>query len=298
MIADYDDVLTEPIDWTWTLGDEHDPVEPSLVLLPGRVDPPASELGGSSAFGQFDSQREAATAADALSGICVGQTVILPNQPYPWGDEADQKTLRAVIDQLTASGARDAFITDADTGSLTYFDIRARCEHRDEALAIGRQMAPIMWPPWLQGLIKPWAPGRRLTEEQVRARMYIAHLRRRSNRQPQDEFEWKIWDVWQAWQQDQEKAAAQLVAGAIVDHQLEIKVHTDEATLHAMLGEEPEEWGLPWHLHWQVLVDGKDVCLSSIWCQHAAAGFPALVTWLSDNGVQSAKYSVYNLRRP
>ena len=32
MIANHDDVLTEPIDWTWTFGDEHDPVEPSSVF--------------------------------------------------------------------------------------------------------------------------------------------------------------------------------------------------------------------------------------------------------------------------
>lgn len=48
----------------------------------------------------------------------------------------------------------------------------------------------------------------------------------------------------------------------------------------------------------EVIIDESDVCLSSIWCQHAAAGFPALVRWLKDSGVQGAKYSIYNLMRP
>ena len=298
MIADHDDVLTEPIDWTWTFGDEHDPVEPSSVLLPGRVDAPASNLEGSSAIGQFDSQPQAAAAADALSGMCVGQTVILPNQPNPWGDEADQNTIRVVIDQLTAAGARDAFITDEDTGSLTWFDIRARCEHRDEALAIGRQMAPIMWPPWVKGLIKPWAPGRRLSEQQVRARMYIARLWRHSDRQPRDEFESKIWQIWRAWQELQETAANQLVAGVPIDEELAAAGRKHEATLRSMLGEEAEVRGSPWYLQWKVLVEDNDVCLSWVWYMHVAAGFPALVRWLDQSGVQSAKYAVYNLTRP
>jgi hypothetical protein len=295
---DRDDyVLTDPTDWTWTFGLEHEPAEPNSVLLPGRVDAPASKVEGSSVIGQFNSQPAAAAAADALSGICVSETVILPNQPYPWDEHADA-TLAAVIDQFKDKGARDVFVTDADTGYLTQFDIRAHCENREQALAIGRQMAPILWPPWVNGLIKPWAPGRRLTGEQVRARMYIASLWGRSNRQPQDEFESKIWDIWQAWQQDQKKTAAKLVAGATVDDQPAIKGHEFEADLHAMLGEEPEEWGLPWNLQWKVLIDEKDVCLSSISCQHAAASFPALVRWLKDSGVRSAEYSVYNLIRP
>jgi hypothetical protein len=297
-VLDRDDhVLTNPTDWRWTLDLDHEPAEPESLLLPGRVDAPASNLEGSSVLGQFDSQPAAAAAADASSGICVSQTVILPNQPYPW-DENANRTLAAVIDQLKGEGARDAFVTDADTGYLTLFDIRAHCENREQALEIGRQMAPISWAPWVNGLIKPWAPGRRLTEEQVRARMYIANLWERSNRHPQDEFESKIWDLWQAWQEVQEKAAAGYLAGVSEDPQLAIRGQECESALHGMLGEESEEWGLPWYLQWKVLIDEKDVCLSWVWCQHASAGFPALVRWLKDSGVRSAEYSVYNLMQP
>src|SRR5437899_1798960 len=137
---------------------DDEPAEPSTVLLPGRVDAPASSRDGCSAVGQFASQSAAAIAADALAGICVAETVILAGQPYPWDDEAEEDTVPAVIDQLKAAGARDAFITDADTGYMHSIDIRAHCEDRDQALAIGRQMVPIS-PPFHEGLIQPWAPG-------------------------------------------------------------------------------------------------------------------------------------------
>jgi len=211
MIADHDDVLTDPVrGWTWSFGMDDEPAEPSSVLLPGRVDAPSSSRDGSSAVGQFRSESAAATAADALAGICVSETVILPGQPYPWGDEADQDTLRAVTGQLIAAGAHDAFITDADTGYLHSIDIRAHCDDRDLALAIGRRMVP-MSPPFHEGLIKAWAPGRKLTEDQVRARMYVASLER-SDRPPRDELESKIWAIWRAWREDQLRAANQHVA--------------------------------------------------------------------------------------
>src|SRR5260370_16183252 len=89
-------------------------------------------------------------------------------------------------------------------------DIRAHCEDRDQALAIGRQMIPISRP-FQEGLIKPWAPGRKLTEDQVRARMYVARLER-SDRPPRDELESKIWSIWRAWREDQLRAANQHVA--------------------------------------------------------------------------------------
>jgi hypothetical protein len=78
VIAKDDDVLTKPIRWSWTAGMEHDPVEPRSQLLPGRADAPAPTADGCSAVGQFESQSAAAAAADALSGICVAETVILP----------------------------------------------------------------------------------------------------------------------------------------------------------------------------------------------------------------------------
>jgi hypothetical protein len=82
-LTDHDDVLTNPIfpphePWSWTSGMDHDPEEPSSVLLPGRVDQPASNVQGSTAVGQFGSASAAAAAANALSGICVAATVILP----------------------------------------------------------------------------------------------------------------------------------------------------------------------------------------------------------------------------
>jgi hypothetical protein len=301
MIADHDDVLTDPIGgWTWTLGMDHEPVEPSSVLLPGRVDAPALSSDGSSAVGQFPSQSTAAIAADTLTGICVAETVILPGQPYPWGDEADQVTLRAVIDQLIAAGARDAFITDADTGYTTMLDIRAQCQDRDQALAIGRQMVPIS-PPFDGGLVKPWAPGRTLTEDQVRARMYVASLER-SDRQPRDELESKIWEIWRAWREDQARAASRLAEATglqvnTVDG-ITAAIQRRKAALDFVLGTEAEEWGSPWYLHWQALVENNELCLSSVWCMRIATGFPALVRWLNESGVSSAKYSVYNLMRP
>ncbi len=303
MIADHDDVLTDPVHgWTWSFGMHDDPAEPSSVLLPGRVDAPASSRDGCSAVGQFASQSAAATAANALAGICVAETVILAGQPYPWDDEAEQDTVPAVIDQLTAAGARDAFITDADTGYMHSIDIRAHCEDRDQALAIGRQMVPIS-PPFHEGLIKPWAPGRKLTHDQVRARMYVASLER-SDRPPLDELESKVWSIWRAWREDQLRAANQYVAvptlgdisaamGDISDAMQKHKVALD-----VFLGAETEEWGSPWYLGWQVVVENNDVCLSSVWCMHIATGFPALVRWLDDSGVKSATYSLYNRMRP
>lgn len=297
MVEDDDDVLTDPPGWTWTEGPDHDPVEPTWPLLPGRVDRPASIHEGSSAVGQFDTHSAAAAAADVLSSICVAQTVILPGQPYPWGGPADQDILTAVIDQLNGAGSRDAFITDADTGYYTQLDIRAHCTTRGEALAIGRQMAPIEWPPWLRGLIKPWAPGRKLSEEHVRARLYIASLWRRSDRKPRDELESKIWEVWRAWREEQDEVASQLLTGAGTNEGSKSTMEAYVASLHSMLGEEPEEWGLPWYLSWQIRVDNADVCLSFVSC-HVATGFPALVRWLRESGVESANYAVYNLMRP
>jgi len=302
MTTDHDDVLTDPIGgWTWTFDMDHDPVEPSSVLLPGRVDAPALGRDGSSAVGRFASQSTAATAADALTGICIAETVILPGQPSPGGDEADQDTLRAVIDQLIAAGALDAFITDADTGYSTLLDIRAQCQNRDEALAIGRQMVPIS-PPFHQGLIRPWAPGRKLTEDQVRARMYLASLER-SDRQPRDELESKIWEIWRAWREDQSRVASRLVADATGLHvnaveDITAAIQKRKAALHLVLGTEAEEWGSPWYLDWQVVVENNELCLSSVWFMRIATAFPALVRWLNDSGVNSAKYSLYNLMRP
>ncbi|HWO46229.1 MAG TPA: hypothetical protein VNO87_11735 [Methylomirabilota bacterium] len=302
MIADHDDVLTDPVrGWTWSFGMDDEPAEPSSVLLPGRVDAPSSSRDGSSAVGQFRSESAAATAADALAGICVSETVILPGQPYPWGDEADQDTLRAVTGQLIAAGAHDAFITDADTGYLHSIDIRAHCDDRDLALAIGRRMVP-MSPPFHEGLIKAWAPGRKLTEDQVRARMYVASLER-SDRPPRDELESKIWAIWRAWREDQLRAANQHVAdptglhvSAVGDIRAAMQKH--KVALDVFLGTEAEEWGSPWYLHWQAVIENNDLCLSSVWCMHIATGFPALVRWLHESGVKSATYSVYNRMRP
>jgi hypothetical protein len=302
VISDHDDVLTTPdfqpyFHSRWTLGMEHDPVEPNSVLLPARVDAPASSLEGSTGVGQFGSRSVAAAAAEALSGICVAETVILPGQPYPYGGAPDQDKLPVVIDQLRAAGAREAFITDADTGYMHSFDIRAQCENRDQALAIGRQMAPIVWFPWLKGLIKPWAPGHKLGEEHVRARMYVASLWR-SDRQPGDELESTIRQLWRAWQDNQQRGASQLMADSGVDEELTAAAQKQEAALHSLLGEEPEERGMPWYLHWNVLVENNDVCLASVWCSHFATGFPALVRWLQESGVRTARYSLYNLMRP
>jgi hypothetical protein len=296
VIARHDDVLTKPVRWTWTFGLDHDPdpTEPSSDLVPGRVDAPASERDGASAVGQFASQSAAATAADALGGICIAETVILPGQPYPWDDEANQDTIPAAIHQLTAAGARDAFITDADTGYLHSIDIRAHFSDRDQAIGIGRRMAPIS-PPFHEGLIKPWAPGRQLTDDQVRARMYVASLER-SDRQPQDELESKIWAIWRAWREDQLRAATGLLAGPVQEILAAMQKH--KAALDVFLGAEPEEWGSPWYLHWKVAVENNDLCLSSVWCMHIATGFPALVRWLTESGVETATYSVYNQMRP
>ncbi len=302
MIGDHDDVLTDPVHgWTWSFGMDDDPVEPSSVLLPGRVDGPASSRDGCSAVGQFASPSAAATAADALEGICVAETVILPGQPYPWDDGADRDTVPGVIDRLTAAGARDAFITDADTGYMHSIDIRAHCEDRDQALAIGRQMAPIS-PPFHEGLIKPWAPGRKLTQDQVRARMYVASLER-SDRPPRDELESKIWAIWRAWREDQLRAANQYVADPTGLHVTAVGAITaamqkHKAALDVFLGTETEEWGSPWYLSWQVVIENNDVCLSSVWCMHIGTGFPALVRWLDESGVKSATYFVYNRMRP
>jgi hypothetical protein len=304
MIADDDDVLTDPIGgWTWTFGLDHDPdpAEPRAVLLPGRVDAPPSIMDGSSVVGQFVSQADAVKAADALAGICIAETVILPGQPLLYGDEGDEESLRAVMEQLAAAGARDAFITDADTGYMHSIDIRAHCESRDQALAIGRQMAWVS-PPFNKGLIKPWAPGRKLTEDQVRARMYVARLER-SDRPPRDELESKIREIWRTWREDQLRYASRLMSGTTAVEMSgldDIVTAMDErkADLAVFLGTETEEWGAPWYLHWQVVVENNDVCLSSVWCASIATGFPALVRWLNGSGVNSARYSIYNLMRP
>src|SRR2546425_11968810 len=116
---------------------DHDPVEPSSVLVPGRLDAPASSSVGCSAVGQFESQSAAAAAPDALSGICVAETVILPGLPYPDRDEPPGKLyLAAAIDQLTSASARNAFITDVDIGYMHSIDILAHSRSEDHALAI------------------------------------------------------------------------------------------------------------------------------------------------------------------
>jgi hypothetical protein len=301
MVTGNDDVLTQPLHWSWTIGMEHDPVEPTSVLLPGRVDPPPAPTDGSSAVGQFTSSSAAAAAADGLAGICVAETVILPGQPYPWGNEEEQGQLRDITDRLIGAGASDAFITDADTGYMHSIDIRAHCDNRDHALTIGRQMAPV-WPPFVKGLITPWAPGRKLTDQQVRARMYVASLER-ADRQPRDELESKVWEIWRAWRDDQMKAASRLVIDATGFHlspgnDITSAIEERKTALHSLLGAEAEEWGSPWYLHWQVLVENNDLCLSSVWCMRIATGFPALVRWLNESGVRRAEYSVYNLMRP
>jgi hypothetical protein len=202
---------------------------------------------------------------------------------------------------LIAAGARDAFITDADTGYLHSIDIRAHCENRTQALAIGRQMAWVS-PPFNEGLIKPWAPRRKLTEDQVRARMYVAGFER-SDRPPRDELESTIWEIWRTWREDQLRSASRFMAGATgleasALDDIVTSMHERRAALDVFLGTEAEESGAPWYLHWQVFVDNNDVCLSSVWCASIATGFPALVRWLNESGVNSAKYSVYNLMRP
>ena len=128
--------------------------------------------------------------------------------------------------------------------------------------------------------------------------MYVASLWRRPDRPPHDELESKIWELWRAWQVDQQRAVNQYVAGAAADEELKAALEKYPATLHSLLGEEPEEPGMPWYIRWDIFVDGNDVCLSSVWCTHFATGFPALVRWLHESGVRSAKYSLYNLMRP
>jgi hypothetical protein len=313
VIARDDDVLTNHVHWGWTGGMEHDPVEPRSVLLPGRVDAPSSICDGCSAVGQFESQSAAAAAADALSGICVAETVVLPGLAYPGGAEGHgDMHLTAAIDQLIGAGARAAFVTDADTGYHHGVDIRAHCETREQALAIGRQMAPIP-PQYQSGLIQPWAPGRKLNEDQVRARMYLASIVGRGGRRddvvasaprlPGDELESKIWQVVREWVEDHEGLVSLLVASATrsdpdARDEFEAAFEKHKAAVRSLLGEEAEELGSPWYLHWDVLVENNDVCLSSVWCMTFAAGFPALVRWLRENGVRSAKYAVYNLMRP
>jgi hypothetical protein len=71
-----------------------------------------------------------------------------------------------------------------------------------------------------------------------------------------------------------------------------------KAALDIFLGAEAEEWGSPWYLHWEALVEDNDLCLSYVSCVRIATGLPALVRWLNERGVESAKYSVYNLMRP
>lgn len=308
MNAGHDDVLTNPVHWGWTVGMEHDPVEPRSVLLPGRVDAPSTTWDGCSAVGQFESHSAAAAAADALSGICVAETVILPGLAHPGGAKGHgDMHLTAAIDQLVGAGARAAFIADADTGYSHEVDIRAHCNTREQALAIGRQMAPIP-PQYLSGLIQPWAPGRKLNEDQVRARMYLASIIGRGGRRddvvpaaprmPADELESKIWQAVHAWYEDHERLMS--LTGSDPDARVEFEVAFEKhmAAVRSLIGVEAEELGSPWYLHWDVLVENNDVCLSTVWCMHIATGFPALVRWLQENGVRSANYEVYNLMRP
>lgn len=302
MISRHDELLTNPVGWHWTLGMEHDPVEPESDLLPGRVDASASvsrTAVSCCVVGQFDSQLAAATAADQLSGICVARTVILADVPYTGEATDDEPELSAAINRLKRAGAALTFVTDADTGYMHSVDIRARCGTREQALAIGRQMIPIQ-PPFLEGLVLPWAPGRMLSEEQVRARMYLASLER-SDQPPRDELESNIWEVWRKFRDEQMRSAARASAGASVRDLFDalmaaIPIH--RAAVQGFLGAEPTEMASPWYLHWMLRVEDTDVCLSSVWCLHLAAGLPALVRWLRESGVERARYSVYNLMRP
>jgi hypothetical protein len=215
--------------------------------------------------------------------------------------------LTAAIDQLIGAGAHAAFITNADTGYHHAVDIRAHCETREQALAIGRQMAPIP-AQYQSGLIQPWAPGRKLNEDQVRARMYLASLVGRGGRAddvvaaaprlPGDELESKIWQIVRGWYEDHERLVSLTGSDPVARGESEAAFEKHMAAVRSLLGVEAEELDSRWYLHWDVLVENNDVCLSSVWCMTFAAGFPALVRWLRENGVRSANYAVYNLMRP
>lgn len=310
MDGPYDDVLTNPDGWHWSLGMEHEPVEPVTQLLPGRVDgPPAPDNQVCCVVGQFETARAAADAANALAGLCVSNTVILPGLPDP-GAEGGNLKLGDAIDRLHSLGAGDAFVADADTGYMQHVDIRADCGSRERALEIGRQLV-VVPSPFDRDLLPPWAPGNLPTEAQFRARLYIAALARVDrttweyiDRPPRDEAEVELHDIWQRYVAGHRELARTAKYPTTLE---ELRISVERATtffdshrraLAPFLGAAPQADRSLWAAGYQLRVDDNYLCLGNLWFVNFASGFPSVVAWLQRCNVERALYSIYNLMRP
>jgi len=206
-----------------------------------------------------------------------------------------------VIDRLAAAGARDAFITDTDTGYMHSIDIRAHCEDRDQALAIARQMVPIS-PPFHEGLIKPWAPGRKLTKTRwERACMSQASSAPIGHR----EMSWSRRSGRSARMERGPVESCKSVCGrprwfaskcggdiwaAMQKHKVALDVFSRDRVrgmgftlVSGMAGSRREQRCLP--------------CRPSVYA-HRRQDFLRLFRWLDESGVKSATYSLYNRMRP
>jgi len=304
----YDDVLTHPDGWDSALGLDHDPAEPTTELLPGRVDTvPAPDYGVCCAVGQFDSARAGAKAADAVSGVCVSRTVIVPGLPLP-ELESDNHRLTDALEQLRALGAKNPFIGDADTGYLQVVDIRADFGTHDRAIDIGRQLARVP-SPFDRGLIPPWAPGNLLMDAQVRARLYLAALgrvdrttREYIDRPPRDRLEHQLHELWRRYVDEQNDAVRNYLypdRNEAIDASFEranARFNSYRDAFGPFLGAERQD--SHWFADYQLRVEDRFLCLGHLWFVCFASAFPTCVAWLAGSGAERADYSLYNFMRP
>jgi hypothetical protein len=304
----YDELLTHPDRWSWSLGLEHESVAPASPLPTGRLDPAPPLDDACCAVGQFDSAHAAAHAADTLAGVCVGLTVILPGLPHAVG--LDDRRQTQALDALRALGAGDPFITDSDTGYVHAIDVRADLGTSERALEIGRRLVVVPHP-FGTGLRPPWAPGPPLTEAELQARLYLTALSQVDrvtheyvDLAPHDNLESQVRQVWRRYVEQQRKFMRNYQRPATreeVDRWVERSkafVEDFRRLLHPLMGGDPNGVNSPWIARYELLVDGPYICVGGLWFLRFASGFPTLVAWLQRLGIDSAMYAVYNFMRP
>lgn len=281
-----DDLVRNNRWFQWAEGMEHDQSEPSRILLPGRVDPPPDlppvATNQAHLLATFPTSDDAAEVAARRGGIVVGCTAIFPRLPQgpdeDWWDLEDEHERFPMLAELEAEGA-DALVYEEGGGYLLYVDIRATAPNDERALAIGRRLFFPEYP--VSGQKRPWAPGEVVSEDEVRARLYLFTLLQDGPTPPGDDVE-------------------RAVAAAFPDPAN--RVVADSSALEGLLGVSRAPSAGPgptsWFAHLEAKVDGADVLIGGIWFSNVPLGFPALVGWLRNEDIQEARYDIWKVERP
>lgn len=264
---------------------EHDQAEPSRVLLPGRVDPPpdlpSPTTNHAHLLATFRTSDEASEVASRRDAIVVGSTAIVPRLPEgeddDWWDLEDDYERYPLLAELEDEGA-DALVYEEGGGYLLYVDIRATAPDEERALAIGRRLFCPDYP--VSRLKLPWAPGETVSDDEVRARLYLITLLQNGQTPPEDDVERAV------------AAAFDPTTGVV----------GDRPALEVLLGvsRDPsaDSGRSRFFAQLYVKVEGPDVLIGEILFTEVPLGFPALVGWLRDQGVQQARYDIWNIERP